>query len=305
MPAAIIVLLALQVTNRDLFLRGLSVQGDFVSSDSRHSQVTYWRYWQLESAPFSGEASQPLFRGATVEEALARVEFLISNRRSVGTLLGPSGVGKSTILRYTSANPPANPEVPNLRALRISMLGMGAGELLSSLATQLTGGRRFADSPHAWSSLCDYFQAASREDVRTVLLIDDTESSTAAAESDLCRLLSMTFPLTVIFSVETQMASAVSRALFERTELQIELPGWEISQTAEFLGWTCERLGRSEPIFTDRAVQRVQQLSAGIARRIVQIADLALVAGAVSQSDCVDEECVEQVAWELPKSNAA
>ncbi|HUG70469.1 MAG TPA: AAA family ATPase [Pirellulaceae bacterium] len=267
--------------------------------------MTYWRYWRLNAAPFANDAAQPLFRGATVEEALARIEFLISNRRRVGSLLGVSGVGKSSLLRYVAQNPPQTEEVPSLQVFRTSMLGLSSGELLVDLATRLSGNRRAVDSPSAWKSLCDYFQAASRQSLQTVLLIDDTESSTTAAEADLSRLMAMAFSLTIVFSVETQLASAVSRCLFDRTELQIELPGWEISQTTEFLAWTAHRLGRKEPIFTDTAVQRIQALSEGIPRRIVQLADLALVAGAVGKADCVDAECVQQVAFELPRTSTA
>jgi type II secretory pathway predicted ATPase ExeA len=138
-----------------------------------------------------------------------------------------------------------------------------------------------------------------------VLLIDDTESCNAAAEADLCRLLSMNFPLTVIFSVETQLASAVSRSLIDRVELQVELPPWDYSQTTDYLMWVGRHLGRSEPIFSESAVQRIYQLSGGIVRRISQLSDLALVAAAVSQSNYVDAGCIDQVAWELPKSFSA
>ena len=267
--------------------------------------MTYWRYWQLSGAPFSGDSTRPIFRGVTVEEAIARIEFLISNRRAVGSILGPSGVGKSTLLRHCAAYPPISQEVPNLRTVRTSLLGLTSGELVGDLATILTGGRRFDSQQTAWSNLRDYFQAARREDVQTVLFVDDTESCTGAAEADLGRLISMSFPLTVVFAVEAQMASAVSKVLVDPVELQIELPGWESSQTAEFLAWNCTRLGRFDPIFTDTAIERIQTISQGIPRRIVQIADLSLVAGAVSQADCVDAECVDQVAWELPRSEAA
>ncbi|QDV22185.1 nSTAND1 domain-containing NTPase [Aureliella helgolandensis] len=267
--------------------------------------MSYWRYWQLNGAPFSSDSVQPLFRGASVEEALARIEFLVSNRRNLGALVGPSGVGKSSLLRHCAACPPVSPEVPTLQMLRTSILGMSGGELLVDLATRLTGSRKVPVPATAWNVLCDYFQAASREGVQTVLLIDDTESSTTAAEADLSRLLSMAFPLTVIFAVESQLVSAVSRSLFERTELQIELPGWEQTQTADFLRWSFLRQGRSEPVFTAGAIERLQELSQGLPRRIVQLADLSLVAGAVSQTDLVDTDCVDQVAWELPKSLAA
>jgi hypothetical protein len=240
-----------------------------------------------------------------VEEAIARIEFLISNRRQVGSLLGPSGVGKTSLLLHCAANPPSSPEVPSLHVVRTSIFGLREGDLLCDLAVRLCGTRYGHDQREAWQSLRDYFRAAGREGVQTALLIDDTESASAAGEADLIRLLSVSFPLTVVFAVESQLASAVSRSLFDRCELQIELPGWEYSQTAEFLSWTSERLGRQDPIFTDTAVQRIQELSHGIPRRIIQIADLALVAGAVQQAEYVDDECIDQVAWELPKSNAA
>ncbi len=264
--------------------------------------MTYWRYWQLSGAPFSGSS---FFRGTTIDEALARIEFLVSNRRAVGSLIGSSGVGKSRLLQYCAANPPVGSEIPSLQMCRTSLLGMSPGELLCNLAGRLAGQRRVQDATSAWSSICDYFQAAHREGTQTVLLVDDSESATAAAEADLTRLLSRTFPLTVIIAVESRLASAVSREIVDRCELQIELPAWDIMQTAEFLAWMSISLGRNTPVFTDLAVERIQELSQGVARRIVQLTDLALVAGAVAQADCIDADCIEQVAFELPKTSAA
>lgn len=264
--------------------------------------MTYWRYWQLSGAPFSGSS---FFRGATIDEALARIEFLVSNRRAVGSLVGASGVGKSRLLQHFALNPPIGAEIPSLQIFRTSLLGMSPGELLSDFAGRLAGHGRVQDAMSAWSLTCDYFQAACREGTQTVLLVDDSESATAAAEADLTRLLSMTFPLTVIFAVESRMTSAVSRAIVDRCELQIELPAWDIMQSAEFLAWMSISLGRTTPVFTDLAVERIQELSQGVARRIVQLTDLALVAGAVAQADCIDADCIEQVAMELPRSTAA
>jgi type II secretory pathway predicted ATPase ExeA len=268
--------------------------------------VTYWQYWRFNGPPFSADYNQPLFMGSTVEEAVARIEFLITNRRCVGALMGPCGVGKSSVLRYCHMHPPTSPDVPNVQANRLSMMGLQSGELHCWLATWLTGDVGAIDQTVlAWKMLCDYFRASQCEGLHTVLLVDDTESSSAAAEADLCRLMSMSFPLTVVFSAETHLASAVSRSLIDRVELQVELPAWDFSQTAEFLIWTGKRLGRPEPIFTESAVQRIHQLSGGIARKVTQLADLALVAGAVTEASYIDAGCVDQVAWELPKSYAA
>jgi len=268
--------------------------------------VTYWRFWQLNAAPFTGDINQTLFRGATIEEALARIDFLVSNRRSLGILIGPSGVGKSSILRHCAANPPPSKEVRSVRWLRITVLGLQGGELVTQLARQRLGRSATAHAvPENWHDVCDYFNATIREGVQTVVFLDDAESASQAAQSDVSRLLSMTFPLTFVMSVEQQLVRAINPMLLDRTELQIDLPGWEISQTAEFLAGSSQQVGRHQPIFTDRAVEAIQEVSHGIARRVVQIADLALVAGAVSQADCVDADCVQQVICELPRTAAA
>lgn len=267
--------------------------------------MTYWRFWRLSGAPFSSEYNHSVFLGASVEEAVARIEFLINNRRSVGILVGQSGVGKSSVLRYCHNHPPQSPQVPSIQISRASMMGMQSGELIHQLAVWLTGDSSIYGSAESWKTLCDYFRAASREGVQTVLLVDDTESATTAAEGDLCRLMSMSFPLTIVFAVESHLVSKVSRSLIERVELQIDLPTWDFMQTAEFLLWSTQQLGRQEPIFTESAVRTIHERSGGVARKIIQLADLGLVAGAVAQARFIDSTCIEQVVFELPKSQAA
>jgi type II secretory pathway predicted ATPase ExeA len=267
--------------------------------------VTYWRYWRLKSAPFSAEYNQAIFMGTTIEEAVARIEFLVCNRRTAGVLVGQSGVGKSSVLRHCHRFPPFSEEVPSVQINRVSMMGMQGGELINQMAIWLTGDYSIQGAADSWKCLCDYFRAALREGVQTVLLVDDTESAGASAEADLCRLMSMNFPLTVVFALDSVMLGNISRSLIERVELQVDLPAWDFMQTAEFLSWSCQQLGRTEPIFTESAVRSVHEFSGGIARKVIQLADLALVAGAVSQARYIDADCVSEVSHELPKSLVA
>lgn len=266
--------------------------------------MTYWRYWKLNSPPFSNDLRGGFFRGSTAEEAWARIEFLVENRRTVGAVMGAGGVGKTCLLRNFASSLPRLSGILNLEAQRISMIGLGEGDLLVEMSRSLCGANGGSKTRSAWHCLRDYFSAAGQEGTHTVLLVDDTESSSPAAEEDLNRLVSVCFPLTIIFAVDSQLAATVSRALWERCELQIELPAWELSQTTDFLNWTARRLGRTAPLFSSAAVNRIHHFSGGIARRIVHLADIALVAGAVAQASIVDLDCLEQVAHELPHSAA-
>ncbi|MCR9296469.1 MAG: hypothetical protein NXI32_27480 [bacterium] len=272
--------------------------------------MSYWRYWELEAPPFASEASRPLFRGGTFEEALARIEFLIANRRSFGLVTGETGSGKSSILRLLASNPPRLDDESALNVLRLSLLGLHPGEFVNKLASYLVGSRQWTQSGptttlSAWNCLDDYFRAASCENRHFVLLLDDGENATAEAELELSRLLAMAFPLTIVMAMDLRCVGTMSQSVLDQVGLQIELPRWEIDETVEFLAWSIARVGHDNPIFTDAAVDRIQDFSRGIPRKIIQLADLALVAGAVAGANCVDTDCIDQVAFELPRRVAA
>ena len=44
--------------------------------------VTYWRYWQMNAAPFTGDLQQPLFLGATVGKAKVREKYSCNNKQA-------------------------------------------------------------------------------------------------------------------------------------------------------------------------------------------------------------------------------
>ncbi|MFK7734698.1 MAG: AAA family ATPase [Pirellulaceae bacterium] len=270
--------------------------------------MSYWRYWNLEGAPFRNDGQLPLFQGETVEEALARIDFLVGNRRDLGLLTGASGVGKSAILRHVANFPPRDSNTPRVSCVRASLIGLESGDLFATLSRSLVDSSIIAgrtDNLANWNALYDYFQGAEREGVQTLVLLDDAESATAEGELDVCRLLAGGFPVTVVLAVEDQAASIVRRSLIDRVDLQVDLPEWSEEQTGEFLKFALSNQASRVEIFDTSAVAAMQLLSRGIPRRIVQIADLALVAGAVGQVESIDREIIEQATLELPKSFAA
>lgn len=264
--------------------------------------MAYWQYWNLNAAPFTSSGRHNFVRGQSIEEALARIEFICGERRNLATLLGPAGVGKSTLLNFLVNTPPRQADMPSPQVCVLSLLGLSAGELSLELARRLCG-RRMRDTADAWSSLADCFTTSARSDAQILLLIDDVESCGAEAEYDLIRLVRAAADahVSIVLSIETHLASTVSRWLLERSYLQIDLPSWDLGQTHDFLQLSLSRCGRTQPAFTDSAVARLHELSRGTARRLVQLADLSLIAGAVMQTTRVDDSVIAQVAQELPK----
>ncbi len=59
----------------------------------------YLAYWGLEQSPFRGHLDPRLFyQGPSQDEALARLHFLVDERRTLGLVLGEPGSGKSLVL---------------------------------------------------------------------------------------------------------------------------------------------------------------------------------------------------------------
>jgi type II secretory pathway predicted ATPase ExeA len=63
----------------------------------------YQAHWGLDDAPFRTRLDRRFFyESPTHEEALARLHFLVDERRRLGLLLGSHGSGKSTVLEFFS-----------------------------------------------------------------------------------------------------------------------------------------------------------------------------------------------------------
>jgi type II secretory pathway predicted ATPase ExeA len=57
--------------------------------------------------------------------------------------------------------------------------------------------------------------------------------------------------------------------------------------------------GRFDPVFEDDALEALHELSAGVPRRVVRLANLALLAGAAAEMDLIDVTTVHAAHDEL------
>ncbi len=96
----------------------------------------YETHWGLDVSPFRGLADPRFFYcSPTHDEALARLTFLVENRRRLGLLLGEPGSGKTLVLKVLSTTA-GQPPLPG-RAGQLVVLGrtehvVGAGYATAS-----------------------------------------------------------------------------------------------------------------------------------------------------------------------------
>ena len=105
--------------------------------------------------------------------------------------------------------------------------------------------------------------------------------------------------LTIVLAGAPERISLLGDPLLERAELRIDVAPWAPDDTENYLKASLARAGRQAPVFVEPAIERLHQLAQGIPRRITQLADLALLAGAGRELDHIDAETIESVYREL------
>ena len=254
-------------------------------------------HWGLTRSPFGGPLNPAdYYASPTHEEALARMMFLIENGRRLGFLLGDSGTGKSLLLAVATGQL----RQAGCQVVRLNLTGLDSHEFAWKLAT----GLGYLSSPAAgpvewWRGTADRLTVNRYQRCTTVVLLDDAGEGSREIDAAVSRLaLTDQQPdarLTIVLACRRQQALQFASKLNELCELRIELEPWEAQDTAAYVRDTLVRLGGRDDIFEPAALGRLHDLSGGIPRRVRQLAEVCLVAGAAEGLQRIESQLVESV----------
>jgi type II secretory pathway predicted ATPase ExeA len=261
----------------------------------------YQEHWGLDDTPFKARLDPRFFYESPIhEEALARLHFLVEQGRRLGLLMGGPGSGKSLLLEvFAQAMRKAGSPVANL-----SLLGLEPPEFLWSLAGALgQSPERDLALPLLWRMVTDRLAEFRYQQLHTVILLDDADRAKPEVLIQIARLaqvdLSPESQLTIVIAGRPQQIGRLGDALLERVELRIDLDSWQPDDTEHYVETVLAQAGRKTPVFAPPALHRLHELAQGVPRRISQLADLALLAGAGRSLNQIDVDTVESVYHEL------
>jgi general secretion pathway protein A len=261
----------------------------------------YKTYWGLSEQPFRGCLSPKAFyQSPTHEEALARLSFLVEQHRRLGLLIGPSGSGKSLVFEVFAERLRRQ----GRSVAKLSLLDSEPTEMLLLLATEweLPVGS-LQSAPVLWRALTNRLIEHRYQQLETVVLLDDVDQADARTLQHVTRLVRFDptpeMRLTVVLAGRQECLGKLGQSLLGLADLRIDVEPWQRADTEQYVNTVLSRAGRRTPVFADPAFDRLQELSHGIPRRVSQLADLALLAGAGQNLDRIDAGVVEEAYQEL------
>ncbi|MEO1495906.1 MAG: AAA family ATPase [Planctomycetota bacterium] len=256
----------------------------------------YLQHWGFERSPFVATPETP-YPTRPLAEATARADYLVGERRRMGVLLGGRGVGKTTCLATIADEQRSGSR--RAAVASIDAVALTARELLWRTAEGLGAAPDPADTQmNLWRRIEDRLAEQRWQQRPTVLLIDDAQELGADSQQQLVRLARLDgtpeAQWTILLASPADTLERLNDALLHLIDLRIDLGPWAIDDTIGYVQTCLVDAGRLDPVFDYTALERLHELSRGVPRHVVRLADFALLAGAGCRAETIDTEIVEQ-----------
>ncbi|MEM6799132.1 MAG: AAA family ATPase [Planctomycetota bacterium] len=266
-------------------------------------------HWGLTRSPFvtSAGLAEP-YPSQAFDEAVARIDYLVTERRRMGALLGEPGEGKSTVLRHVAATATRR----GAGVVLVDAVALSPRELLWQIASQLGAAADPADDlPMLWRRVEDTLAHHRWQNRDTLLLIDDADQAGHDAQQHLVRLAGLEATpdarWTLLVATAPQRLGNLTEALLHRIDLRVDLFPWTEEDTVGFVQHSLFEAGCVSPVFSDDALVRLHEQTRGLPRHIARLADFALLAGASAGAEQVGPELVDaafdQLRWTPPPAH--
>jgi len=259
----------------------------------------YEAYWELAEPPFDNSPNPKFFYlSPEHEEALVRLVYTVRHRKGCGMLMGEYGCGKTTLSRAL---------IQRLEAERyeIALLTNPAWNAIDFLRETLyqlgveTAERGKAELLHM---LNDVFFRNFRAGRDTVVIVDEAQLIEDDAVFEELRLLMNfqaddRFLVTMLLVGSPELLAKVRQRppLDQRIAIRYHLNALDATHTGNYIAHRLKKAGRTVPIFTADAVQRIYESTHGTPREINNLCDVALLVGYTKRMTVIDDTVVAGV----------
>jgi general secretion pathway protein A len=254
----------------------------------------YLEHFQLRGQPFREHAAATaLWLDQRMKEGLARLEFLIT-MGELGMLTGPSGVGKSALIkRFLNGLTAQQCETVYCHLTQLPSAG-----LLKLVATQLgESPRRGKDRVYE-----QILERAGRAEGTLLLIFDEAHLLTSESLTDLRLLISSALnvgpPLKILLAGQDALRGTIKRAqhadLLNRISVRYQLRPLSKLQTAQYVDFQISQAGGDTKIFGEEVKDLLHDFTGGLPRAINNLAIACLLQATAVAAARVDEDLFRQ-----------
>ena len=256
----------------------------------------YQSHWGISRSPFPSGVDTHLFHETDdMREALARLRYLVDQRRRLGLVLGGPGMGKSLLAEVFTSECRHR----GCRVAQVDLLGIGPRELYWQLASQLASSppQPEEDTVRLYRRVADAATENRMQGLASVVVIEGIEQASPDLAVQLLRLVqidrSTDARWTLILTTAAHHAERLDGQLSEMVDLRIDLTGWTESETVGYVQLALVEAGCERPLFEEGALHRLHELTRGVPRQVNRLADFALLVGSKRGLEQIDAATVE------------
>ena len=259
----------------------------------------YTDHWKLERKPFENTPDPAFFYlSPSNAEALDRFAYLVNERKGAGLLTGEYGCGKTTMIQMLNERV----DLDQHRVAHLRYPRFDREELLVEMLRQL-GEEPNGDGVSRMMRLGELFYRTSEEGAHTLVIVDEAQIINDRDVLEELRLLlnhqlEDAHLVTFLLVGQPELRSQVMEVppLDQRIEVRYHLEPLDRSHTGSYVAFRMEVAGRSDPVFSEEAIDWIYEKSGGTPREINSMCDMSLFLGARRGVHEIDNDLVRMVA---------
>jgi general secretion pathway protein A len=251
-------------------------------------------HFQFHSQPFAERmAAESLWPDDRLRQGLARLRYL-ADQATLGLVTGPSGVGKSALLKRFLHELPR----PQYEAVYLHLTHLPSSGLLKLLVARLGEvPRRGKD--RLFEQILD---RARRTEGALLVLLDEAHLLDGDALTDLRLLISSALddapPLKVALVGQDPLRHTLRQslhvALLGRIAVRFHLTPLSKSETTTYIDFQLKQAGGSEKLFETVVKELIHDYSGGVPRQINNLATACLLQAMADNASRVNEAILRQ-----------
>lgn len=256
----------------------------------------YLSFWNLREHPFQNvDDTRFAYLSEQHHEGLARLVYLIQNRKLGGVLTGPYGAGKTMILGLLAQQVQVDNETC---FIRIDYFPGSTTALARYLLAAMGHDASVMAQIHEVTDAIRILRMSQKKLTHTTLVIDEAQTiSDPEVYNFLHLLMNITLlddqqrargpAFTIILSGYNNMTQLLSKdeSLCQRLQMMWQLQPLNPRQVMEYVQHRMRVAGGDIWVFQDEAIDELSRSAGGIPRVINNICDIALMLGYASNQN--------------------